>query len=655
MSEKINHVALASSASGVFHFKLLARWSPSWKDGSVGRHAISAQPQAGDSANCAAWYMKAKASILRHLKLPPPHQISLGQMEPVAAATRMAMVGHIFNTAIITLALLTNGLNARAIAWCLFSMAIAIYVSMRAKRNNHLRQKFASHKALSQRAVKKAQMFGAILALPWGLLPILFLDPSHQLTAMIIVTLVAGMAASGAISLAPVYPAAFAYVATVIAPAFVTLLLYSNVFEYFLLALVAICYGGFLCSLIAIVARLSIEASQQTAQLNRTLLRISDATRNINEARTGQLAWENVVKNTSVEVTQLNPDAIIETLNKSAHKLLSQKNALQENEKQISTLLNTAMDAIVSINSKQELVSANSAARRTFGLKGRDLHSIILSDLLRQDCVSDVIRFLKNSRPKNASEFGAEPSTGLIEGVARHSDGETLQVEISAASDDCGNATLIIRDITKRKTTESQLRVLMLEVNHRARNLMAVLNSIMSMTASRTQSKEEFLETFGGRLRSLLKSHDIIMKDNWKRSDLRALIESQISVSLPDVGKRMRAKGPEIYLSPKAMQNMGLALHELAINSMKYGAFSVPDGMVSIRWRVVDRGGRRALQLVWRESGGPKVCEPRGKGFGSVLLGKIFGPDVDGHTATKYRPFGLVWYAQFGPAHFESR
>ena len=439
----------------------------------------------------------AFAKIRQVLNLPAPHEISLDQMNSVSTATRMAMAGHAFNTVIVTLALLVNGLTVSVLAWAAISIGIAYYVEARARRNKHLRQTTAQHRKLSQRAIKKATIFGLILALPWGVLPVLFFDPTHDLTTMVIIALVAGMSASGAISLAPVYPAAFAYVLTIAVPTFLVLVYHANIFEYMLLASVALCYAGFLCALIAIVARISIGASQKTAQLNHTLMRIVQATQNIDQARTGLNAWDkpNDMAGSSLPIE--NAGVIVETLNKSARKMVRQGNALKRSEKQLSNLLNSAVDAIVSVNQHQVVLSTNAAAKDMFGLHPGNNDNATLADLLREDSVRSVVSRIKELCLPSLERDRTIVDGTLIEAVGLKACGEEFPTEISAAVDEeHGNATLIIRDVTERKSSEAQLRVLMKEVNHRSRNLMAVLNSIMSMTASRASSTEEFITNF---------------------------------------------------------------------------------------------------------------------------------------------------------------
>ena len=212
--------------------------------------------------------------------------------------------------------------------------------------------------------------------------------------------------------------------------------------------------------------------------------------------------------------------------------------------------------------------------------------------------------------------------------------------------------TTVSMDITERKRWEKHLLMLMREVNHRSRNLLAVLSSISSCTAAGATSLQDYSDKFGKRLFSLAKSHEMVSQDQWTASSLLSLVEVQISAHQQAGTDRIRAKGPAVLLNPKAMQNMGLALHELLTNSAKYGALSAPEGRVDLRWRSTTRKGVNVLQMIWREEGGPEVVVPKKKGFGSMLLDRVVGAELDGKSIIKYRRSGVVWQTEIGKAHF---
>ena len=212
--------------------------------------------------------------------------------------------------------------------------------------------------------------------------------------------------------------------------------------------------------------------------------------------------------------------------------------------------------------------------------------------------------------------------------------------------------TSITLDISERKRWENHLFLLMREVNHRSRNLLAVLSSISHCTAARSPSIEDFSRVFSSRLQSLLRAHEVVAQDQWSASSMQKLIDVQLAAHMRDEGDHVRVHGPEILLRPRAMQNLGLALHELATNSAKYGALSAAGGNVELYWRLRDRDGEKILQVAWREVGGPEVRPPKSKGFGSMLLDRVVGAELNGKSRIKYRRSGLVWLAEIGATHF---
>ena len=139
-------------------------------------------------------------------------------------------------------------------------------------------------------------------------------------------------------------------------------------------------------------------------------------------------------------------------------------------------------------------------------------------------------------------------------------------------------------DVTERKEGEAHLRLLMRELTHRSKNLLAVIQAMARQTARHAGSIDGFLNQFGARLQALAASHDLLVRESWHGASLRELIRSQLATYFDGDRGPVAIEGPEIALKPEAAQNLGLALHELAINAAQFGALSVPDGRVSITW-----------------------------------------------------------------------
>ena len=192
-------------------------------------------------------------------------------------------------------------------------------------------------------------------------------------------------------------------------------------------------------------------------------------------------------------------------------------------------------------------------------------------------------------------------------------------------------------DVTERKEGEAHLRLLMRELTHRSKNLLAVIQAMARQTARHAGSIDGFLNQFSARLQALAASHDLLVRESWHGASLRELIQSQLAAYFASGEGPIAVDGAPVALKPEAAQNLGLALHELAVNAAKFGALSVPRGRVSIIWAL--RGN--ALELEWREQFGPKVKVRRKKGFGSMVIERNLASALDAKVDLKFDPDGL--------------
>jgi len=199
--------------------------------------------------------------------------------------------------------------------------------------------------------------------------------------------------------------------------------------------------------------------------------------------------------------------------------------------------------------------------------------------------------------------------------------------------------TSVAVDITERKTNEDQLRLLLRELTHRSKNLLAVIHAIARQTASRTRSVEDFLDRFSARLVAIGCSHDLLIADNWHGASLRMLVEQQLGEHADRFGEQIAIEGEDVMLKPEAVQNLGLALHELATNATKYGSLSEPRGHVSIKWQFCEEASK--LKLVWQERGGPEVIPPQRSGFGRAMIENVVGQALEGDVDLSFPPKGV--------------
>ncbi len=200
------------------------------------------------------------------------------------------------------------------------------------------------------------------------------------------------------------------------------------------------------------------------------------------------------------------------------------------------------------------------------------------------------------------------------------------------------------QDITQRKRREEERKqqeerehFLMSEINHRAKNLLSVVDAIAHQTATRTP--EDFIERFSERVQSLSANQDLLIRNEWQGVEIEALVRAQLAPFADLTGSRIVMGGPKLCLNAASAQAIGLALHELTTNAGKYGALSTDAGRVDIGWGT----DGDTFTMSWTEREGPPVSEPQRRGFGTVVMETMAERSVDGAVELDYAPSGLSW------------
>lgn len=181
-------------------------------------------------------------------------------------------------------------------------------------------------------------------------------------------------------------------------------------------------------------------------------------------------------------------------------------------------------------------------------------------------------------------------------------------------------------ELARRRRSEEQQQLLINELNHRVKNTLATVQSIVAQTSRSSESAETLRRSLEGRLLALSAAHDLLTRRNWEGADLQDVAKRALVAFSPAVGARVSIEGPSIMLSPQQALAISMALHELGTNAVKYGALSGPAGKVSVTWAGTGEGWR----LTWLESGGPPVAAPVSRGFGSRLLEWGLARDLHG-------------------------
>jgi PAS domain S-box-containing protein len=243
----------------------------------------------------------------------------------------------------------------------------------------------------------------------------------------------------------------------------------------------------------------------------------------------------------------------------------------------------------------------------------------------------------------SAIEAGIASGRGfVIDYRIRTSQGHYLWVHDHAAVLSPGEGEPVrvygmVLDISEQKAREEQVKLLLREVNHRAKNMLGLVQSIASQTVA--SNPTEFLQRFGGRLQALAANHDLLVSNTWAGVGVEALVRAQLAMFEDLLGTRIRIRGPQLELNASAAQAIGLAVHELATNAAKYGALSSPCGRVQVSWGLVDN----RLMFNWQECDGPTVAQPTRKGFGTLVLTALAKMSVSGEVKLDYAESGLAW------------
>lgn len=203
------------------------------------------------------------------------------------------------------------------------------------------------------------------------------------------------------------------------------------------------------------------------------------------------------------------------------------------------------------------------------------------------------------------------------------------------------------REIAARRSAEAEQRILIDELNHRVKNMLATIKAVLKLSSRSASDIASFTETFVNRLSSLAGTHTILTEGMRQSADLRQLIENEVAPFVSDdqdseTGARIFLDGPSVELPANIAVPLGMALHELVTNAVKYGGLSVPKGCLSIAWWISEGPEGRSLELRWRERNGPVVSLPERKGFGSQLLQRVLVDQIGAQCEFDYAPEGLT-------------
>ena len=195
----------------------------------------------------------------------------------------------------------------------------------------------------------------------------------------------------------------------------------------------------------------------------------------------------------------------------------------------------------------------------------------------------------------------------------------------------------------ERESLQKRQDLIMAELDHRVKNILATIRSLVRFSSKSAESLSSFTKGLEHRLVSMARAHDLLTSSRWTGASLHRVIAEELAAFCPAGTANLQLSGEDVSLTPSAAQSLSLLLHELATNASKYGCLSVPEGLLNISTeRVINDDGISLIRLQWLERNGPPVVEPTRRGFGRLLLEKVYEHDVSGgHVALHFEPLGV--------------
>lgn len=311
-------------------------------------------------------------------------------------------------------------------------------------------------------------------------------------------------------------------------------------------------------------------------------------------------------------------------------KLVGVSGVGEQIAQRLSAIIEYSDDAIASKDLNGVVVTWNKGAERIFGYAAEEIIGKPISILIPPD--------RENEEPLILDRIRRGERIDHYETMRRRKDGTLIHVSltVSPIKDDSGTiigASKIARDVTERKRQETFINFLSREVDHRAKNLLAVVQAMVALSDGDTP--EAVKASISGRIQALANAHNLLAVAHWEGAALESIVQHEIE----PYKSRTLVSGPSHKVGARTAQSISLVLHELATNAAKYGAFSTPSGSVGIEWSVKPD---QRLTLRWTEVGGPAVSPPSRGGFGSRAIKMMIKNQLDGSVEFDWRSTGLV-------------
>lgn len=312
---------------------------------------------------------------------------------------------------------------------------------------------------------------------------------------------------------------------------------------------------------------------------------------------------------------------------------ITERKGVEEIGQRLASIVESSHDAIISKDLNGIIKTWNKGAERLFGY--------VASEIIGKPVLVLIPQHLQHQEQDILGRIRRGERIDHYETIRRRKDGGLVEISltVSPVKDANGGivgASKIARDISEQKRAEERIGLLAREVDHRAKNVLALVQATVHLTQASTV--EDFKEAIDGRLQAIANAHTFFTASHSTGADLHALLSTEFALLGEDSQKCVKIDGASLTLEPSTAQSMAVIVHELTTNSVKYGALSVAGGGVQVEWSDDARG----FVFCWSESGGPSISPPRHRGFGTRVIEQMVRSQMKGDVSLDWREQGLV-------------
>ena len=322
---------------------------------------------------------------------------------------------------------------------------------------------------------------------------------------------------------------------------------------------------------------------------------------------------------------------------------ISERKKHEQARSRLAAIVESSQDAIIGHDLDGLVTSWNDGAERLLGVAAGAAVGRAMPALLRNALPWDWAQLLSMLRGGerlpafecvgSAGAGGPAVEVSVTVSPVRQADGRVVGVSVVA------------RDISARRAAEQKAALLLGELDHRVKNILAIVSAVISQTLKTTATPQAFADEVNGRVQAIAKAHSLLTQSGHGEVSLRAILDTELAPYDRGAGT-VSVTGQDIALTPKAGLALAMAVHELASNAAKYGALSAAAGRLTVAWTILASARAAAtapaLTLTWAESGGPAVSPPTRRGFGTTLIERTLAHELDADVDRRFPAEGLL-------------